>query len=312
MSARYTTLVALIAIAVVLAQDVVPGLDLYHTWQYAFVLAVAAIVLARVALTALRDKGGDTGKPVAVALGGALAITITGLLSGLIGPDTVTVSGAPGTVVPVADIVMAAFFAPADPQTIARGDAGVTLRAKGGNVVTVPANGRHYFGTSIVYLQSRAAAFVVARDAQGNRLTVTQPANTTFLSPVLLFPNRQLIRDTSYPLDTFAVPAKHLTIHAIYFSAVEAASFTKSGGHEPAIVLSAADDRGKPAGLGMLHSGAGTVIGGVDVTTTIGTYPQLLVASTPHPAILTAGLLLFVGGIVAGFIRRRNRPSSAV
>jgi hypothetical protein len=299
--------VALVAIVIVLAQDIMPGLDLYHTWQYAFVLAIAMIVLVRAAWTGLRDKRGAADKPLAIALSGAIAVAIAGFLSGLIGPDTVTVSSAPGTVVPIVDIAAAAFFAPADASVIARGDAGVTLRAKSGTSLSVSANGRQYLGTSIVYLKPRPAAFIIARDANGNRLTITQPASTTFLSPVLLFPNQQVIRDTPYPLDTFAVPASHVTIHAIYFSAAEAATFTKSGAAEPALVLSAADDHGKAAGLGMLHSGAIAIIAGVNITATLGLYPQLLIASAPHPAVLVAGLLAFIGGLVAGFFNGSRR-----
>ena len=42
-------------------------------------------------------------------------------------------------------------------------------------------------GLSVVFAQPRPAAYVVARDASGNRMTVTQPANAAFLSPVILF-----------------------------------------------------------------------------------------------------------------------------
>ena len=57
-----TILVALVAIGVTLAQDVRPGLDLYHTWQYAAALAIAIIVLVSYAWGALGGSDGRAGR----------------------------------------------------------------------------------------------------------------------------------------------------------------------------------------------------------------------------------------------------------
>jgi hypothetical protein len=293
-----------IAIGFVIAQDLLPGLDWYHSWQYAAVLVICAIVLVRAALQELRTGPRAGGKAFAVAFVGALVVTIAGVLSGLLGPDTITISGAPGTVTPVPDIGMAAFFAQADPESLARGDAQVTLRAKDGAELMVASGHNQYAGTSIAYLELQPAAYIVARDGHGNRLTVTQPSNTSFLSPVLLFPNKQEIRGASQPLDTFATPALHRIIHALYYSRTEAGNFTRDGVTGPAIVVSAADDAGKSLGIGLLRSGTPSVAGDVHLTATIGTYPRLLVASAPHPAALIIGLLMFLGGIGASFLRR--------
>jgi hypothetical protein len=293
MSSRQTTIaVALAAIALTLAQDVRPGLDAYHTWQYAAALAAAIVVLASYAWSARTGGDGPAGRRIAIGVAGALAIAIGGLLSGLIGPDTVTVGGSPGTVTPVPDLQAAAFFGAADPQTIARGDATVALRQKGGDAIPVPAGGRLYLGTSIVY-----------------RLTVTQPTNPTFLSPVLLFPQSQPLRDKSYPLDTFATPGVHRIARALYFSADDAQTFNHLGSRQPALVLSVNDDAGKSVGLTIVPSGHDVAIGDLHITATLGTFPQLVVASAPHPALLIIGLIFFAGGLGAAFLRpNRSTP----
>lgn len=304
MTSRQTALLfAVAAIALSLAQDVRPGLDFYHTWQYAAALSIAIVVLTTYAWGARSGADGPVGRRVAIGIAGALAIAVGGLLSGLIGPDTVTVSGSPGTVTPVADLGAAVFFGSADPATIARGDATVSLREKGSAPLVVPAGGQLYLGTSIVYLGQRPAAYIVARDIRGNRLTVTQPNNPTFLSPVLLFPQLQPLKDKAYPLDTFAVPGAQRVARALYFSADDAQTFNHLGSRQPALVISVNDDAGKTIGLTIAPSAKTVAIGGLQITATLGTFPELLVAAAPHPALLISGLLVFVGGLAAAFVR---------
>lgn len=313
MNSRVTTiLVALGAIGLTLAQDVRPGLDFYHTWQYAAILTIAIIVLVPYVLSARTGGDGPAGRRLAIGVAGALVTAVSGLVSGLIGPDTITVGGSPGTVTPVPDLQAAAFFSPADPQTIARGDATVELRKKGADPIPVPAGGRLFLDTSIVYVTSRPAAYIVARDARGNRLTVTQPTNPTFLSPVLLFPQNQPLRDKSYPLDTFATPGVHRIARALYFSADDAQTFNHLGSKQPALVLSVNDDAGKTIGLTIAPSGRDVAIGDLHITATLGTFPQLVVASAPHPALLVIGLLVFIGGVGAALVPPRRRKPLGV
>ncbi len=313
MTPRQTAiLVAIVAIGLTLAQDVRPGLDVYHTWQYAAVMTIALVVQVNYAWSARAGNDGPIGRFVALAIVGAVIVAVGGLLSGLIGPDTITVSGAPGTVTPVPDIGAAAFFGAADEQTIARGDASVTLRKKDADPIAVPPGGRVYLGTSIAYVQPRPAAYIVARDARGDRLTVTQPTNPTFLSPVLLFPQLQPLRDKSYPLDTFATPALHRIARALYFSADDAQTFNHLGTRQPALVLSVNDDDGKSVGLTIVPSGRPVAIGDLRITATLGTFPQLVVASAPDPVVLAIGLGLFIGSLGFAFLRpKRGAPVGA-
>jgi hypothetical protein len=313
MTSRQTALlIAVAAIGLTLAQDVRPGLDLYHTWQYAAAMTIAIILIVAYAWGARSGSDGRAGQWIALGLAGALTVAVGGLLSGLIGPDTITVNGSPGSVTPVPDLAAAAFFSPADPQTIARGDATVSLRRKGADAIAVPAGGRVFLGTSVVYLTSRPAAYIVAHDARGNRLTVTQPTNPTFLSPVLLFPQSQPLKDKSYPLDTFATPGIHRIARALFFSADDAQTFNHLGSRQPALVLSVDDDNGKSVGLSIVPSGRDVAVGDLHVAATLGTFPQLVVASAPHPAALIIGLLVFIGGVGGSFVGPRRSTSLRV
>ncbi len=313
MSSRATTIVvALLAIGLTLAQDVRPGLDVYHTWQYAAMMTIAIVVLVTYAWSARSGGDGPAGRRVAIGIVGALVIAVAGLLSGLIGPDASIVSGSPGTVTPVPDLAAAAFFGVADPTTIARGDAMVDLRKKGSDPIPVPAGGRLFLDTSIVYLAEHPAAYIVARDGHGNRLTVTQPTNPAFLSPVLLFPQSQPLRDKSYPLDTFATPGLHRIVRALYFSADDTQTFNHLGSKQAALVLSVNDDAGKTIGLTIVPSGHEVAIGDLHITATLGTFPHLVVASAPLPALLIVGLLVFVGGVGASLVTPKRGQAVGV
>jgi hypothetical protein len=156
-----------------------------------------------------------------------------------------------------------------------------------------------------VVAQPHPAAYVVVRDARGNRLTVTQPNNPSFLSPVLVFRQTQAIRDRTFPFDTFAVPALHRVVHALYFSAADLAEFRpgETGG-AGGIVLSVSDDRGAQLGLTIAPSGREVAIADLRVTLAMGTYPILVAASAPQPFVVLGGLALFLGGCIAALTAR--------
>ncbi len=290
-------IVAVLAIALTLVQDVLPARDWYHGWQYATVMAMAIVFMAAHVFRVWRGR--ESGKRFALAIAGAIAVAITGLLSGLIGPDTVTVIGTPGTVTPVPDLGAAAFFATADPASLARGDARVTLRSRTASersIGTQPVP----IGLSVVFTSTRPAAYVEAHDAHGNRLTVTQPNNPSFLSPVMLFRQSQDIHGRTFPLDTFALPAVHRVVRILYFSPADLASFRHDLGvnDQPGAILSVTDDAGAQQGLTMAISGRETLIGGVRILVTLGSYPVLNVASAPQPFVMIGGIVVFVGALL--------------
>jgi hypothetical protein len=296
-SARATALAfALLGIGLTVAQDALPAREWYHGWEYVTILAIAIGGMIAHAARAWRGSEAN-GKRLAIALAGATAVSVAGLLSGLIGPDDVTVVGTPGTVTPVADLGAAAFFPPADPQAIARGAAVVTLRRRNAPDAVVGARPAPA-GLWVAFAQSRPAAYVEVRDDRGERLTITQPSNPSFLSPVLLFRQGQEIHGRTFPLDTFAVPAVHRIVRALYFTPADLATFPRdpsaSAPREPSAILTVADDAGKSLGITMAPSGRTVAIAGLHVTVTLGTYPVLQLASAPQPLVTLGGILLFL------------------
>lgn len=293
MNARATAVAcAIFVILLTLAQDVFPARDGYHGWQYVTVMAIAIGVMTSYVWRVWR--GSATGRRFALALAGAIAVGVAGLLSGLIGPDTVTVIGTPGTVTPVPDLNAAAFFSAADPQSLARGDATVTVRRRDGSAIAVDSHPVP-IGLSVAFTEMRPAAYVVARDLSGNRLTVTQPNNPSFLSPIVVFRQSQDIHGHTFPLDTIAVPGVHRVVRILYFSAAELALTrheTKAG--EAGAILSVSDDAGAQRGLTMLPSGTTAEIDGTRYTVTLGRYPVLNVASAPQPFTVVIGVLVFI------------------
>ena len=313
MSARATAIAfALLAVVLTLAQDVFPARDWYHAWQYTAILGIAILVMVAHLWRAWRGRDGANGKRIALALAGAVAVAVAGLLSGLIGPDDVTVVGTPGTVTPVPDLGAAAFFAPADPQSIPRGDATVTLRRRNASDVSVGPRPVPV-GLWIAFTQSRPAAYVEVRNDRGERLTITQPNNPSFLSPVILFRQSQEIRGRQYPLDTFAVPALARVVRILYFTPADLAALPR----DPAVaapkdagaILSVADDAGAQHGITMALSGRTAAIAGLHVTITLGTYPVLQLASAPQPFVVLGGLALFLLAGAWAFVPARPLSS---
>ncbi len=111
MSSRVTACVAALAsVVLVLAQDVAPTWSGFHSWQYAAALGLGASTSGAYANGARKGHDGTVGTRLAIAMMGVLVIIAAGIASGLLGADTETVAGAPGTVAPLPGIDAAAFF----------------------------------------------------------------------------------------------------------------------------------------------------------------------------------------------------------
>ena len=169
----------------------------------------------------------------------------------------------------------------------------MTVRRRTGSTLTLSGSARRVLGESLLYLEPRIAAYVDTFDERGAHLTITQPANAAFLSPVLLFVQRQRIGALDVPFDTFAAPARHRIVRALYFTPQQLAQF----GHanvprdpsQPALVLAASDDAGRSLGIALAASGQTVAIGGIRVRATLGSYPALEIAAVPPPWVFAAG-----------------------
>jgi peptide/nickel transport system substrate-binding protein len=297
---------ALGGIALVVAQFVVPAWPGFHTWQYAALLAIAVGVVLWY------------GKGLMIAMIGASIVIFAGLASGLLGPDTQTIVRAPGAVAPLPDAGAAAFFPNAGADAVARGDLGIVLRRRNGGTIAIAPGQRRFVGSTALEVAPQSAAFVEARTANGNHLTVTQPTSATFLSPVLLFPQTiRLSPQREVPADAFAVPALHRQVKAFYFSKAATQSIHKNGvtGNE-AVLFVVDDEVGKPVprAIGFATSGATLALGDLQLRATIGTYPALVVSAIPSLPVVWIGGALFVLGLLYAFalIGRRSRLVPAV
>lgn len=303
-------LAAIAAIVLVAAQDIVPAWAGFHTWQYASALALGAIAIGAYANGARKGEDGPIGARLVIAMIGALVIVAAGIASGLLGPDTELVVRAPGTVAPLPDVGAAAFFPVADTEAIARGDARVALRRRGASALEIGPGERRYVGSAMLELSPQIAAYVEARDARGQRLTITQPTNPAFLSPVLLFTQQVPLAGKLLPADTFATPSLHRQIKAFYFAkgVGQAAVAHGASAGEASVLFAVDDDNGRliAGGIGFAPAGKLVELGGLRLRATLGTYPALTVSAVPDPLALVSGGLLFFGGVGYAYFGRRS------
>jgi hypothetical protein len=299
---RFAALFAeLVACALVIAQIVFPGNALFHTWQYALALAVVAWLLITSASRSRRVL-------FLISLLGALIVIADGFASGLLGPDTQRIARAPGTVAPLPDLGAAAFFSSATPQSLVKGDAVITIRRLHHLDIIVAAGARKFLGALLLTADAMPVAFVEAFDDGGNHLTVTQPTGTAFLSPFLLFRTRQEIAGEAHPVDGFALPGGSRTVKVVYFTPADVTrlhvAVPPSAVGQPAILYDVFDAASNHSlGIGVAASGVQTEIGGVRLEATLGTYPQLVISSAPHPYVLILGLFLIVVGLAGSFLQ---------
>ncbi|MBV8602582.1 MAG: hypothetical protein JO359_13540 [Candidatus Eremiobacteraeota bacterium] len=290
---------ALAALALVGAQYAFAGNELFHTWQYALALAILAVSLLVYVAGALRGEDGRIGRFVAVAALGALIALAAGLSSGLLGPDTLSVARVPGTVAPLPELGAAAFFSTVDPQALANGNAVVAVRRLHHTDIVVGRGGPKFLGSILLFLDPRPAAYVEATGARG-RLTITQPSGSSFLSPVLLFSERQSIAGEQHPVDAFALPGRGLTVKVVYFFPSQTQRLHARVAGVPALLYDVFEtSTQRPLGIGLGTSGEPVDVAAVRLRATVGTYPALVIASAPHPIAFAMGCVLAMLGLSA-------------
>jgi hypothetical protein len=283
------------AAGMTVAQEFFPGSSIFHSGWYN-ALSVALVVAA------LLQRRKNT-----LALFGTAIVVLSGAAAGLMGPDTHTVIGSPGATV-TDDQIGSAFVFPlaqanVDPQT-------VTVSLRSGSSLVAIGGRRRYWGGLIMWQTPRVSVWVTAADAAGNRLTITQPTNGTFLSPVLAMEQSTVIGGMNVRYDSFAVPAERRTVKAVLFDAQQASHLgpqsPPNGG--PAILFAIADrgDHPVPGGIGIVASGSQRKIGGLILGAQAGSYPAVVVASGPYLPALIAGLLLLLAGAARTVFRSKT------
>ncbi|MFY9718549.1 MAG: hypothetical protein WAK16_02790, partial [Candidatus Cybelea sp.] len=167
-------------------------------------------------------------------------------------------------------------------------------------------------GSFILHALPRDVVYVEVRDLRGNRLTVTQPNGTVFLSPVLLMQHRQTIAGMDLPFDSFNVPAVRHAVKAVMFAPAQAAVMLHGAGPPGAgAVLLAVDDENDrviPHGIAVSAGGRPVRIAGLLLRAEITRYPEIEVLSSPNVAVTAIGTLLIIGGL--GALIAAYRPAT--
>lgn len=264
-----------------LASDLWIGAPVFHLGWYN-ALAVTLFVLAFLQWRAVGRAS--------VLLFGSGMIVLASVASGLMGTQTHVVAGAPGATVRDARSGSTLVF-PLDPKS------GIGLPAG------LDVFGSRFSAGLIFTPFARRVVGVSVSDARGNHLTMTQPSNASFLSPVLLMLQKTSIDGMPVHFDTFAVPAKERSVKAVLFSAREAMRLRTNPPAQgrPAILFDVV-----PGGIGIAASGERATIGGLVLQAHVLRYPAVRVASGPYLPALVVGLVL----VLFGAIRMRSRSKT--
>lgn len=270
-------LILLVAVLTLL-QVFVPGKPWYHSGGYAVAL------LAACALALWVQRGRKRG----ILLAGTALVAASGVLCSLLAPDTQTVIPAAGSTIALAEPAVSLNF-PVDPG------APVIVHRNGHRDLFVSRGQDARLPDFVFVAQSRTAAVVRAQDLRGRNLTITQPQNSVFLSPVLSFSQTTAIGKTLVPIDSFAVPAAHRVVRALLLQ--------ERGG----VLFAIEDERGKmvPGALKFAPSGQTVRVASLQLRARLVDYPAVMIAAIPYLPLLLAGLLLCIaGGVLA--VRDQN------
>jgi hypothetical protein len=291
---------AICAVAAVLVELAIPGRAVYHTGWYN--VALCALVILTIAASRRRFREARTSRARVAIVALAAGVTITGVAgaaSGLLGPDDQSFVGAPGQRIRVEGLGVLVF--PLAATELSSG-ARVALERSLGGPLEIDDRPRDA-GNFILWTSARAVAYVEARDRRGNRLTVTQPAGSAFLSPVLLMEHRQTIAGLDLPFDSFTVPAAHRVVKAVLFTPAQAAMLLHGTGRpgESAILFAVDDENDRPLPHAIALSAGGQVVsaGGLSLRGTVAAYPSVEVVSAPNRLVTAMGALLALAGLVA-------------
>ena len=274
------------AAAMTLAQDGFAGNAIFHTGWYNAV-DIALIVLAGLRVRRARSVG------IGLAFFGGVLVVAAGAASGLMGPDTQAIVGAPGATVPAPD-AGGRFIFPmnaADPVLLERGAS------------VVPIGAGRYTGGLILHERERTVVQVGVEDARGRHLTMTQPTNSSFLSPVLLLAQTTTIAGIPVRYDTFSVPALRKSVKAVYFTADQMARMHGGLDASAAVLFDVV-----PGGIGMVPSGGTALIGGLRLSAIVRAYPAVVLASAPFLPVLLVGIAIALCGVI-GEVRSKIRAA---
>jgi hypothetical protein len=291
---------SLAVVAAVVAEVVLPGKALYHAGWYSVALIALVVLTAASGRKVLRAaQSARVRAALAATIAGAGIAGLAGATSGLFAPDNQTFVGAPGERVRVEALGVLVFpLASSD----ASQNEGVTLERPLHSPVRIGEK-PHDAGNFILHASPRSVVYVEARDLRGNRLTVTQPSGSAFLSPVLLMEHRQTIAGLDLPYDSLNVPAARRIVKVVMFTPAQAAMLLHAGAGfgESAVLLAVDDENERPLPHAIAVSAGGRPVrtGGLWLRATVATYPAIDVVAAPNLIATVFGALLVLGGVIA-------------
>lgn len=298
---------ALVVTAGVVVEIWLPGRPAYHAGWYNVALTALAIVVVVNGRKQWKAARGSRSRLAILAVAfGAAATGVAGVASGLFAPDIRDVVGAPGERVRVEELGTLAFPLAGEDRTA---PVVVALERALHAPLEIGARARNA-GSFILRAVPRDVVDVEVRDPLGNRLTVTQPNGSVFLSPVLLMQARQTIAGMDLPFDSFNIPAARRVVKAILFTPAEAAVVLhdpKAPG-QPAVLFAVDDESDRPLPHAIASSAGGAAVhaGDLWLRGEVTSYPEIEVISIPNIAVVTIGTLLVLGGLVGLGASRRN------
>ncbi|MDQ6930940.1 MAG: hypothetical protein M3126_09775 [Candidatus Eremiobacteraeota bacterium] len=274
---------AVACIVAVLAQDFFPAQPWYHQGSYAVLL---------MALIAWQWWMVRRYRTYLLLCAGATLVGVAGIACSLFAPDPQTIVRGPGESIPLSEPSGVLQFGVAVPPQAP------VFERPGRAAVSIGVSGRRtYLAAFILWTKPRTSASVAAFDSHGARLTITQPLNTSFLSPVLLFANTAPIGGRNLPVDSFAVPAAHRNVKAVLLT-----------DPRPGVLFAVEDERGALIPGGIAMAGAGEIVhaGGIGLRASLQPFPEVIVTPAPYLPLVIPGVLLAAFGLFRNRFRSRN------
>ncbi|GAC1388139.1 MAG: hypothetical protein NVSMB31_01620 [Vulcanimicrobiaceae bacterium] len=293
-------ILALLSAILVVAQVVLPGTAWFHHGSYAALLLTIGGLQLWAWRRSVRGKNLRANGLALVVFGSAVLI-LAGLASALLAPDAQTVVRGPGESVPLSEpagVLQFPIDALALPLFHRPGHLDMSLSGAAGR----------YLPTYVFQIEPRAAASIQVADSHGRHLTMTQPTNTSFLSPVLLFAQTTDIGGHQLPVDSFAVPAQHRAVKAVLFAADAIARMGTNTARDPrpGVLFAVEDERGRvlPGAIGLARTRDTIALGGLRFRAEIITFPAVVILPVPNLPVVLLGLLLLATGAVMATVTR--------
>lgn len=287
---------AFAVLAAVIVEIAVPGKAVYHAGWYNVALGGLAVLCTVAARRRYAAAHGIRRRSGIVALAfGTVAAAVAGIASGLLGPDNQSIIGAPGQRVRVEGLGTLDFPL-ADSSA-----ADVTLERPLRRPLAIGTGVRNA-GNFVLRALPRDVVYVEARDLRGNRLTITQPTGSVFLSPVLLMEHRQTIAGMDLPFDSFNVPAAQRIVKAVLFTPAQAAMLPHNADiGEPAVLFAVDDEKDRllPHAIALSSGGKSVRAGGLTLRGRVAGYPAVDVMSAPNLIAVLLSALIVAGGLIA-------------